>query len=258
MVGTGWQGETNETGIWHASGGEGEELVLLLHGLAANADVFRRLTSLVAARGKRWLAPDFRGHGRSLMAGPWGYGIHAADVAGLIADEKPGAVTVLGHSFGGVVGALLGSGLFGTMPARVIGLGIKLDWAQEEIAGALSRSTRPPRQFATREEAVAQYLRQSGLAGIVAADSPETKAGAAESGDGCAVAFHPGAYSAVGPSIDDIIANCKCPLRLAAGSQDPMVSQAAMQRLVAEPILLPGLGHNAHVEAPEAVASLLN
>lgn len=245
------------TGIWHARGGEGDALVVLLHGLAANASVFRRLVPLLEASGRRWLAPDFRGHGRSVIGGPYGYGVHAADVAQLIAGEDPTRTVVLGHSFGGVVAALLGSGLFGPPPAQVIGLGVKLAWTEEEVAGARARAARPARSFATRAEAAQSYLKMSGLAGLVDEGSEEAAHGVRETEGGFVPAFDPAAFGAVGPSLDAIMTGCLSPLTLAAGERDPMVSKDAMTRHDPGAAVLPGLGHNAHVEAPQAAMALL-
>ena len=94
------------------SGGAGRRLLVLLHGLGANGVVWRRLVPILEAHWQgRWTAPDFRGHGRSPYEGPYGYAAHAADVAALIAGEDE--VTLLGHSFGGVVAALVGTGWYG-------------------------------------------------------------------------------------------------------------------------------------------------
>jgi pimeloyl-ACP methyl ester carboxylesterase len=46
-------------------------------------------------------------------------------------------------------------------------------------------------------------------------------------------------------------------VRLARGEHDPMVTTAHLEALVPDPVVLPGLGHNAHVDSPEAVAELL-
>jgi pimeloyl-ACP methyl ester carboxylesterase len=43
----------------------------------------------------------------------------------------------------------------------------------------------------------------------------------------------------------------RTPLRLAAGSSDPMVSMEQMLHFDPDAITIPGLGHNMHVEAPE-------
>ena len=104
------RGHLTERGIWAARGGRGERLLVLLHGMGANASVWERMLPLIegAWRG-RWLAPDLRGHGRSVRDGPYGFGMHAADVAALIAPEPPDSVTLVGHSFGGAVAALVAS-----------------------------------------------------------------------------------------------------------------------------------------------------
>lgn len=42
----------------------------------------------------------------------------------------------------------------------------------------------------------------------------------------------------------------------ARGEHDPMVTGADLVALVDDPIVLPGLGHNAHVEEPSAIVVL--
>lgn len=238
-------------------GGAGPELVVLLHGLGATAAVWRGVADLVAARGRRWLAPDLRGHGRTGGPGPFGYGMQAADLAALLAPEDPGRVIVVGHSFGGVVAALTASGLFGPIPARVVALGVKTDWRESEVAGAQAMATRPARTFATRAEAMDRYLKVSGLSGLVGPDAPETYGGIRPQDDGWALAMDPGVYAAVGPDVPAILSACRAPLRLAAGADDPMASPATLRRIDPGAVLLPGLPHNAHVADPVAVAALL-
>jgi pimeloyl-ACP methyl ester carboxylesterase len=48
-----------------------------------------------------------------------------------------------------------------------------------------------------------------------------------------------------------------CPVVLARGEGDAMVTEADLRALVPEPVTLPGLGHNAHVEDPAAVVELV-
>jgi pimeloyl-ACP methyl ester carboxylesterase len=238
-------------------GGQGDRLAVLLHGLGATGAVWHGVARALARRGWRWMAPDLRGHGRSPHGGPFGYGMHAADLAGLLAAEDPGATVLLGHSFGGVVAALAASGLFGPVPARVVALGVKTDWSAAEVAQAQAQAGRPGRVFATRAEALDRYLKVSGLAGLIGPDAPEAEGGIRAQGEGWALAMDPGVFGAVGPDVPAILAAVRCPLRLAAGAEDPMVSPATMRRLDPGAILLPGLPHNAHVANPEAVAALL-
>ena len=70
-------------------GGSGERVLVLLHGLGANASVWSRMIPLIEASWQgRWIAPDLRGHGRSVHEPPYGFGMHAADIADLIASER--------------------------------------------------------------------------------------------------------------------------------------------------------------------------
>jgi pimeloyl-ACP methyl ester carboxylesterase len=236
------------------SGGAGERLLVLLHGLGANGSVWRRLIPILEARWQgRWLAPDFRGHGRSPYQGPYGYAAHAADVAALIADEKAGDVTLLGHSFGGVVAALVGTGWFGPNVRQALAFGVKIEWTDNEVSKARELASRPARSFATRGEAIERALKAAGLYGLMDPASDEAAAGVTGTDGDYRVAMDPRVYGAVGPSIEGILRLCEAPLRLAAGANDPMVSLATMQRIDAAAVVLEGAGHNAHWEAPELV-----
>ncbi len=241
-------------GLAHRGGGAGEDLVLLLHGLGATGAVWSRLTPLLD--GRRWVAPDLRGHGASPAGPPYGYATHAADVAALAVELGAARVTVLGHSFGGVVGAVLGTGWFGVRVARVVALGVKIHWTPEEEAGAARMARRPPQVFPTREEAAARALRLAGLHGH--ADPSSEVAAVHEVDGGWTPALDPRAFSAVGPPVDGVLRSCRAPLRLAAGSGDPMVGLPAMRGIDPDAVLLDGAGHNAHWEAPHAVRSLLD
>lgn len=251
------QGRMTRSGLWAAEGGAGDALVVLLHGLGATAAVWHGLVPSLEARGCRWLAPDLRGHGRSPSGGPFGYGNHAADIAALLAEQDMERVTVLGHSFGGVVGATLASGLFGPVPARVIALGVKTDWTEDEVTGAQALATRPVRAFATEDEAQARYLKLSGLHGLVTPEAPEAEAGIRQQAEGWAPAMDPRVFSAVGPDIPALLAACRAPLQLVAGTEDPMANPETMRRIDPAARLLPGLPHNAHVADPGAVVALL-
>jgi pimeloyl-ACP methyl ester carboxylesterase len=106
----------------HDRGGNGDRLLVLLHGLGATRDVWRPM--IEANRwDESWIAPDLRGHGASSHADNYSLGCHAADVAELIAGSWR-EIVVLGHSMGGAVGLALASGWFGVVPSRVYGLGI--------------------------------------------------------------------------------------------------------------------------------------
>jgi pimeloyl-ACP methyl ester carboxylesterase len=80
----------------------------------------------------------------------------------------PAGRVIVGHSFGGAIAVFLAGrpGVVG-----VGGLGIKVAWTGEELAGAAKRARRMPRIELTRAAAVERHLRLSGLQGLAAAGS---------------------------------------------------------------------------------------
>jgi pimeloyl-ACP methyl ester carboxylesterase len=230
------------------SGGQGEPAVLLLHGLGATAEVWDGLVPLLPGA---WVAPDLPGHGGSGTLPAYTFAAVAEAVADLV---DPAGTVVLGHSFGGVIGLHLAS-----RPGvrAVIGLGIKVAWTSDELARAGALAAREPARFATRDEAVARHLRLSGLHGLVAPDAPAALAGVVEQDGQWRPAFDPRAFGVGDPQVAALLAAAPLPVVLARGEHDAMVSADQLRALVAAPVDIPGLGHNAHVEAPAAVAALL-
>ena len=238
------------------AGGSGGPVLVMLHGIGGNAAVWNRMLPFVERNWPgRWVAVDLRGHGRSAHAPPYGYGVFAADVADALGDpdDKP---VLLGHSMGGVVAMALATGWFGVSVRHVFAFGVKIGWTEEEVAQMKGLAGRPARVFASRAEAAERYLRVSGLAGLVDPDAPEAQAGIVETEGGFRLAADQGIYAAAGPPVGDLYRAAAGPVRLAAGGADPMVSVAQMQALDPQAALLPGLGHNCHVEAPERVWEL--
>ncbi len=242
------------SGLWHSRGGQGDKLLLLLHGLGANASVWDRMIPLIEESWDgRWLAPDLRGHGRSFHRGPYGFGVHAADIAALVKDERPGKVSIVGHSFGGVVGAMLATGWFGPQIAMLFAFGVKLNWSASEVAKSHEIARKPARTFAEKSEAIDRYLKISGLFGIVDPRSEEASIGIKHIESGYHVAMDPRAFEAVGPSIPGVFSQVSSSFRLAAGENDPMVTADEMRQIDKNAVVFPGLGHNAHCENPEAI-----
>lgn len=241
-------------GLWCARGGEGEGLMVLLHGIGAIATVWEPFIAHLESEGRyRWLAPDLRGHGRSVMDGPFDFAQHARDIAGLLRDEAPARVIILGHSFGGVIAAHLGSGRFAFTPARIVTHSVKLVWTVDEIAKFQEIAAKPARTFATRAEAVERYLKGAGLFGLLAGESPLVEAGIVADGGGFKVALDPRVFSAIGADLPAAFAGVTVPMRMGAGSKDPMVGLAAMQTYQPQAQIFEGLGHNPHWEAPATI-----
>jgi pimeloyl-ACP methyl ester carboxylesterase len=167
----------------------------------------------------------------------------------------PGGTVVVGHSFGGVVGLHLAD-----RPGvrAVVGVGIKVSWTSDELARAAALAQRPAPVLPTRDEAMTRHLRVSGLAGLVDPSDPALDAGVRESGSGWRPAFDPRAFAVGEPEVARLVAAARVPVRLARGELDPMVSTAQLAELVPDPVVLAELGHNAHVERPDALRRLIS
>lgn len=231
--------------------------MLLLHGLGATGGVWRGLGS---AYGGPSLAPDLPGHGAAAWTETYSFTAHAEAVLPLL-DRFEAPVPVLGHSMGGVV-ALELARLAPARVSRVVALGVKVSWPPEDAARARAMAARPVATYGTRAEAVDRFLRVSGLAGLVSIDDPvldDAVVGreAAGEGSGWRLAQDPRTFGVGVPDMDGLLAAVSCPVVLARGEHDPMVSRDDLAALVVDPVMLPGLGHNAHVEDPTAVLGLL-
>ena len=236
-------------------GGEGSPRLLLLHGLGATGDVWRGLHEVLRERWSgSWLTPDLPGHGGSAPLPSYSFGHLAAAVARALPPVD--RVLVLGHSLGGAVALTLASGWFGVRMAAVCALGVKVGWTEEELARAQSLANRPTQTYATRTDAAERHLRLAGLTGLVAADAV-ADAALVHGNDGWAVAFDHAAFAIGGPDMPGLLAAARAPVILAAGEHDPMSPAAQLRALVAEPVILPGLGHNAQVENPLALWPLI-
>ena len=234
-------------------GGEGDRLLVLLHGMGANAEVWRPMLARADHHWRgRWIAPDLRGHGRSVKSGPFDPRTVAADVARLIADEKADDVVVVGHSFGGVIAAILGANDLGVPVTRVRAFGVKLDWSDEDVSRMHALAARPAQDFASYEEAAARALAFAGLKGLAETDSPVARAGVERQNERFRVAFDTQVFGGTGKDVAVLMQDCRA-LRLASGEKDAMAPLAPMRALDPNAVMLPGLGHNAHWEDPEAV-----
>jgi pimeloyl-ACP methyl ester carboxylesterase len=234
-------------------GGRGGPLLVLLHGLGASADVWHGVAEHWDGR---WLAPDLPGHGGSDPLRRYSFGAMTAAVAAELGDDEP--VVVLGHSLGGVLALTLATGWFGVPVSAAIGLGIKVRWTTEELAKAAELSARPARAFADRDEAVARALRVAGLASPDAMKSLESvDALVRQESDGWRPALDPLAFAVGAPDLPGLLATRRADVLLAAGERDPMCPEVHLAELSAPHTILAGLGHNAHVEDPAAVARLL-
>jgi pimeloyl-ACP methyl ester carboxylesterase len=230
---------------------------VLLHGLGATGDVWNGWRPLLARRWPgRWLAPDLPGHGGSPPLSEYTFGALAHAVAGVVGSGSP--AVVLGHSLGGAVGLALAGDGFAARVQAVIGLGIKVVWADDELQRAQTVAHRPTAWYGSRDEAAARYLRVSGLAGLLPADAPAVDAGLREQDGQWRLAMDQGAFSIGAPDMAELLARSRAPVTLARGESDPMNTDQQLARLGVPTVTLPGLGHNAHVESPQLSVTLLD
>ena len=242
--------------LWSRSGGSASgPLLVLLPGLGATADVFAGVERVLAdVWPGGWLVLDLPGHGRSAWDPPYTFTRHADAVRALLPEDR--ALVVLGHSMGGVVGLELAAGQ-GRAPAAVVALGVKVSWPDEHVTGAARMAGRPVLHHASRAEAVDRYLKLAGLTTLVEPSDPSVASGVVEVPEGWRVAQDPATFGVGVPDMAGLLDRVACPVVLARGADDPMVSHADLQALVDEPVTLRGLGHNAHVEDPAAVVELV-
>lgn len=232
----------------------GDPVLLLLHGLGATGEVWHDL--LMRDWPGEVVVPDLPGHGRSPGLDTYTFESMAAAVASVVPSGRP--VVVLGHSLGGVLALTLADGTYGCDVVAACGLGIKLRWSAAELAKAAEVAAKPSRVFATREEAVDRWLKVSGLVGLVSPDSPRVATGVVETSEGWQVALDPGAFGVGAPDVPALLTRAKGATILAAGEQDPMCPPAHLLDVAPDGIVLPGTGHNVHVESPRTLWPILD
>jgi pimeloyl-ACP methyl ester carboxylesterase len=208
---------------------------------------------------ERWpgrvVAPDLPGHGDSSPLERYSFDSLGEAVARVIDDDT--GLVVLGHSLGGVIALALASGSFGVQPRAVVGLGIKVAWSDDDLGRAAALAAREPQWFETHGEALFRHLRVSGLAGLVADDDPAAGRGVREEGGRFRLALDNAAFGVGAPDMTGLLAAARCPVTLARGEHDALNTDGQLRELVADPVSLPGLGHNAHVEDSSAIWTLV-
>ncbi len=171
-------------------------------------------------------------------------------MAGLLHHEEE--VTLIGHSMGGAVSIALATGIFGIEVQRVFAFGVKVDWTEAEQARAEAVAQAPAKLFDSRAEAIERCLRVAGLKGLVAPDQRFAMVGTTEHQGQFRLATDPLVNAMGKPDLVSIAQSARAPIHLLSGADDKMGHAEGMRRLGSQVTVLPGLGHNPHVEAPGA------
>lgn len=256
--------------------GEGERVVLLLHGFLEHAHVWELIGPRLAAAGLHVYALDWRGHGDSEWIGAGGY-YHFADyVADLdaIVRQLGGRAALVAHSMGGNAAVLFA----GTAPARVTrlvsieGLGPPDADASEApdryaqwLADLARAAARPRAAFtlaAARERLRERYPRMSAQALALLAEHGTRTAGGAR-----AWKFDPlhqtrspqPFYVAQARAFWQRVA---CPVLYVEGDESPLrlPDDALASRLTAlraARAVIRGCAHHPHLEQPEQLVRVL-
>lgn len=227
--------------------------LLLLHGLGATPGVWAELIDELDWNG-HVLAPALAGHGRATWTGDYTVEALATGVSASVDDEP---VIVVGHSLGGGVAACLASGRFGPQVLGVVAVGVKVAWSDADVAGMAKVAAKGLRWFDTRDEAVHRFLLQSGLAGIVESAHAAVTDSVVEVDGRWRVAQDPATFAQQALDMQGLLEAAECPVILAAGADDAMVTHADLAALVDSPRIAEGRGHNVQVEDPAWVASLV-
>lgn len=230
--------------------------LLLMHGLSGTGEIWGGLREILDRKWPgRWVIPDMRGHGRSDHSTTYGIASHAADMAALVTGSQE--LYLAGHSMGGLVGILLASGWFGVRPEAVVTAGVKVAWAEDEHAGIAKLVDMPVRWFDTEEEARERFVLVTGLKGIADPSSLFAATGIVGDGGKWRLAADNRAASVAYADTGDIYRAAQAPIVLAAGEHDRMVSVEELRTLNKDARQLAGLGHNAHIESPDAFWALI-
>lgn len=237
--------------IWTETGGASEgPLLLLIHGMGANATVWKDLIPLIENSWQGgWMTLDLPGHGRSSYLNRYSMGDYAAEVARVLDQDRE--VAIVGHSMGGVVGFALSSGMFGLNIRSMTAIGIKTEWAEADFERAAAVAAKPSKAFPDRETAIDRYLKVSGLFGLVSADAKEVEVGIISKGEEWFLASDP-RTNRVNPLDFGALAKVsRAPVHLLCGENDLIASTEGMEGLGFPVTTLAGCGHYPFVENAE-------
>jgi 2-succinyl-6-hydroxy-2,4-cyclohexadiene-1-carboxylate synthase len=233
--------------------------LVLLHGFTQTGRSWQPIAHALAGR-YRAIAPDLPGHGDFAERRPASFAACDAYLRAL-ADGRP--LTLVGYSMGGRIALHAALGL-GRVVARLVLIG-----ASPGIADAGERTARAAEDaaLADRIEAIGleAFVREWGAQPLFA-DMPRGVAELADedrlrnTASGLAAALR-GLGTGVMPPLWDRLGELAMPVELVVGERDEKFRGITERMAVAMPDarvhVVPGAGHAAHLEAPDALVELL-
>ena len=254
--------------------GEGEP-TLLLHGWLDHAGSFDTLAPLLLGR---TVALDFRGHGDSQWVGAGGFYHfveYVADLDAVLEELSPGApARIVGHSMGAAVGLVYAAARPGRVSHLTMMDAIPLTISSKEVPERLTRylddlrrTPRRRRRVDSAEDAAQRLLRNNPRLSEAAArliarggvsPDPEQEGALAWKWDPLLRAHSP--LPVTEEQVQLICAQATAPMLAIRGERGMMAPEPELRaRFPYLKISMHTLatGHHVHLDAPEAVASLI-
>ena len=126
--------------VWEGPAGSGHQPLLCLHPINTGAEIWAEISALLSEE-RTVVAFDYRGHGDSVMSGPFGAAHYAAD--GLAVLDHIGIARA--HLAAGSIGGAVAIEMLAAAPSRIlsvaafgatmrIGLGVRRPGSDGEVA----------------------------------------------------------------------------------------------------------------------------
>ena len=241
-------------------GSDGDRSVILLHGWGSSSELMAPLATRLE-NDFRVISVDFPGHGRSPVPHtPWDIPAHALLVEHLLERYGSEHTIIVGHSNGGrvalhmmaqsdapaTVRALVLVAPSGIRRRRTVGFYVR-SWTARILKAPFALMPGPVRNFGL------DWLRHSLVWKLLSSSDYQTLEGV----------MRETFVQCVNHYVEDVLSRISVPVVVLRGDADDAISDNQVQRLVAGLddaglVTLPGAGHYAHLDAPDAVTAAVH